>query len=69
MPIALTDEFINRGEKRAQWAAFLRKSKLAKEQEWEEVILKLREFLMPITRAWREGESFEMIWRVERGWQ
>jgi len=55
-PTALTEQFSNTPGKQAQWAGFLRKSRLTNAPTaLEQVIADLRPFLLPIADAAGEG--------------
>jgi hypothetical protein len=68
-PLALTAEFSGDDTKQKQWQAFLRKNKLNEaEARLEQVIVTLREFLMPPAKAAARGEAFAMTWPAGGPW-
>jgi predicted nucleotidyltransferase component of viral defense system len=67
-PLALTAEFGEDAAKRKQWAAFLRKSKLDGGAGLAEVVVALRDFLMPPVQALAAGEPFERNWPAGGPW-
>jgi hypothetical protein len=67
-PLALTAEFAADAAKRKQWQAFLRKSKLDVGARLTEVVVVLRDFLMPPVQALATGELFEQKWPSGGPW-
>jgi hypothetical protein len=63
MPMALTPEFYESRDKQVQWKAFLRKSRLETPLVGlRDVVLVLREFLMPPTQAAGDESGWRMVW-------
>lgn len=70
VPLALSDKFAEDTLKISQWAGFLRKSALRDQgTPLVEVITLLGNFLLPLLRAVREGESFTQRWAKTGKWQ
>ncbi|HXQ38378.1 MAG TPA: nucleotidyl transferase AbiEii/AbiGii toxin family protein [Anaerolineales bacterium] len=68
-PTALTSEFYDDSGKKAQWTAFLSKSKLnADGRSLPEVAEALRSFLMPVSVAVANGETYKETWRPGGPW-
>jgi hypothetical protein len=65
IPIGLSDEFINDVHKIKQWQAFLRKNALSP-ISLSEVIIKLREFLLPPLHS---NSAIHMNWQAGEGWR
>lgn len=68
VPIGLTDEFTQDGQKEKQWQAFLRKNALDK-MPLATVIGDLRNFLLPVLAAIAAGSELDHPWRADAGWQ
>lgn len=69
-PHALTLEFAKDPIKQAQWAGFLRKSKLKDlPQSLDEVVGQISEFLVPIATSICRGESFDKFWPISGSWR
>jgi len=69
-PTALTDQFTNTPGKQAQWAGFLRKSRLTNAPKaLEQVIADLRPFLLPIAEAAGVGSDFSRHWTPSGPWR
>lgn len=67
IPTGLSDEFAR--TKRMQWAAFLGKAKLeGAPEDLEDVVVRLREFLLPPTAALRSGDTFDRVWTPNGPW-
>jgi len=70
MPTALTPEFYESRDKQAQWKAFLRKNRLETAPiGLRDVVLVLREFLMPPTLATGDENSWRMVWPPSGLWK
>ena len=68
-PLALTAEFYEDPSKLMQWRAFVSKSRLdVDESGLEEVMIILKEFLLPPTEAVAATRSFDMVWRPGGPW-
>ena len=68
-PIAFTPDFTEQPSTLAQWSAF--RNRLPNEvcpEKLSEVVPFLSEFLLPITRACVNGESFELRWSAGGPW-
>jgi predicted nucleotidyltransferase component of viral defense system len=61
-PVALTEEFSGNAQKQAQWAGFIRRTKLRDVAALTEIVDQLREFLMPAMRAASAGEDWHAKW-------
>jgi hypothetical protein len=68
-PLALTDAFCEDASKKAQWNAFLRRSRLDTGETLAEVAAVLRELLMPPVLAGVRDEPFAMRWPPSGPWQ
>ena len=69
-PVGVSDEFVKSSEKRAQWAAFIRKGRLDNAPEdLEQVITTLRNFLVPVVQSLTKGQSPHLIWKAPGPWQ
>jgi hypothetical protein len=70
-PVALTPRFGDDGTKRAQWAAFLRKGRLAVDAnpELADVLAVLRIFLLPPCAAIAAGQAFDSTWSPGGPWR
>jgi hypothetical protein len=69
-PLALSAEFWGDRTKISQWSAFLRKSSLdAEGTSLDQVILFLRDFLMPPAVALAAGETFVREWPAGGPWK
>jgi len=61
-PAGLQDDFANDPDRVAMWSAFLRRTEIKDASALDEVIVRLRDFLMPLARQdvnefiWRNGE-------------
>ena len=70
MPMALTPEFYESRDKQAQWKAFLRKSRLETPLvSLRDVVLVLREFLMPPTQAAGDETGWRVVWPPSGPWR
>ncbi|MBN1855276.1 MAG: nucleotidyl transferase AbiEii/AbiGii toxin family protein [Pirellulales bacterium] len=70
VPTALSAEFSHDESKRAQWRAFVNKSKLdTGDLGLDEVATVLRDFFVPCARAVAAGNKFEMEWPPSGPWQ
>ncbi len=68
-PLALTQEFSGRGDKQAQWRAFILKSGATPDQAlFPDVTVALNDFLMPPTLALLKTEEYAMHWRPGGPW-
>lgn len=69
-PVALTPAFADVTGKRAQWAAFLAKNRIAgAPEDFAEVIADLARFVLPVMRAARRGERFAGRWAPGGPWR
>jgi hypothetical protein len=63
IPVALTDEFAQDNEKAIQWRSFIKKFRLVHApNNFSEVIVELRKFIMPIFISIRKGVSLSTKW-------
>ena len=69
-PVALTSRFGANRTKQLQWAAFLRRGRLAAEPtpELPDVLALLRKFLLPPSVAIAAGQSFVSMWPIGGPW-
>ena len=68
-PTALTPEFYSDAEKKAQWKAFLGKSRLnAEGRSLPEIADGLRSFLMPVSAAVANREIYKETWQPGGPW-
>jgi hypothetical protein len=69
-PTALTAEFARDSEKRAQWTAFLNRSRLGDApRAFEEVMTRVASFSLPVMQAARKARPLEEEWTPEAGWR
>jgi len=70
-PLPLSDEFAQGAEKAVQWAAFIRKMRLADLAPGElgDVVRGLRGFLGPVAAALSDGRGFEGKWIAPGPWE
>jgi predicted nucleotidyltransferase component of viral defense system len=69
-PLALTSEFSNDQKKRVQWAAFVKKSRLAEPSlDLNDVVAVLNRFLWPVLVALNKGEGGDKLWTIGDGWR
>lgn len=69
-PVALSQTFLEAPERRAQWRAFLRKSRLKTRLENAgDTMGLLRSFLIPILNALRDGDHFITTWPPGGPWR
>ena len=68
VPFALTDEFAADAGKQAQWQAFVRRGRLSEEAALAEVIVALRDFLLPVLKAARSDATLDMSWERGGSW-
>lgn len=68
IPIALTDAFTKNPETRADWKAFINRSKITSDSDLESLIESLRGFFMPLIEAESDGAEFNKQWRAQIGW-
>ncbi|SEI01998.1 nucleotidyl transferase AbiEii/AbiGii toxin family protein [Pseudomonas asplenii] len=66
-PFGLTEGFANDQQKQTQWQAFLRKNKLDA-LSLQEVITKLKNFLIPVLDAAHNNMLFEQQWVKDGPW-
>lgn len=67
IPIGLSDEFINDGQKGKQWQAFLRKNSIDA-MLLAAVIADLREFLLPVIKSVASKNEYSAQWLAGKGW-
>lgn len=68
LPIALTEEFYNDVGKKAQWNSFIKRTKIKSSLTLAETITKLRDFLVPVSKALIKQEPFDLVWCSQEGW-
>lgn len=69
VPTAFTEAFYQNQKKLMQWRSFLKKTRADTEKSFEEVCLRLNNFLFPLIQAINEQQSFNKKWNSESGWQ
>jgi hypothetical protein len=70
VPIAFSEEFWGDTQKRAQWNAFLRKSKPeGAEADFKTIVKSIADFLLPPLRAMESGEMHDLHWDVSGSWK
>lgn len=70
LPLALTPEFAETEGKRAQWQAFLARSRIAAPaQDLDAVVCMLAAFLQQPLDAAQEGRAFDLSWPAGGPWQ
>jgi hypothetical protein len=68
-PIAFTPDFTEQASTLAQWTAFRNKLPNAQcPEKISEVVSFLSDFLVPVARACRNGELFELRWTPRGPW-
>jgi Nucleotidyl transferase AbiEii toxin, Type IV TA system len=68
-PVALTAEFSGNPQKRAQWAGFIRRTKVGDVGALVEIVSDLRAFLLPPTQTMTAREHFDFKWTASgRQW-
>jgi Nucleotidyl transferase AbiEii toxin, Type IV TA system len=69
VPLALTDEFAQVPAKQAQWRGFVKKGQLGSPHiELQDIIMRLREFLMPVLIAAQDKAPFGKSWKPSEEW-
>lgn len=69
-PVALTPKFSQDKDKRTQWTAFVRRSRLETTSiDFADVVTILRDFVLPPVLSLARGEAFNMIWASAPPWQ
>ncbi|MBL4818879.1 MAG: nucleotidyl transferase AbiEii/AbiGii toxin family protein [Deltaproteobacteria bacterium] len=68
-PICFQKEFYDRSDKKTQWKTFLRNSKIESPYSFQEVVLKVRDFLMPLCSAINKGIAVIKVWEPSSGWK
>jgi len=69
-PAGLSNEFVSEAGKRAQWQAFVLRSRLdSKELSLEKVVDRVAAFVMPPSKAAAERSSFELTWAKGGSWE
>jgi predicted nucleotidyltransferase component of viral defense system len=69
MPICLTFNFYESKEKQKLWNTFLKKTRLSKISEFSQVCIDIREFLLPVVTALRNGIKIEGHWEPKDKWK
>jgi hypothetical protein len=70
LPIAFTDEFAQDRDKNIQWGAFLRRiGKASADMSLQQVVTKIRIFLLPVLQALTAGKEFKEIWEPGGPWR
>ncbi len=68
VPFGLTDAFAENSQKQIQWKAFLRKNALTA-VPLTEVIIALRDFLLPPIDTAPKNKPYERQWHAGTGWK
>lgn len=69
VPVALSDEFADSQIKTNQWKAFTRKNRLAgAESTFRDALTAIREFVMPVVGALRQGNKLAGAWKPGGPW-
>lgn len=69
-PVALTPAFSHDRDKRTQWTAFLRRSRLETTSiDFADIVTTLQEFVLPPMLSLARGEAFNMTWASAPLWQ
>lgn len=68
-PIALTQAFVEIDGKRAQWTAFVRRSRLTAPEELDAVVRGVAAFIGPVLATAARGESFGGKWSPAGPWR
>ena len=69
IPIGLSDAFSEDTQKMLQWNGFLKKNKMLLEvPPFEELVKRLRNFLMPLLQALAQSKPFNSRWQADKGW-
>jgi hypothetical protein len=68
-PVCFTDEFARDSTKAVQWTAFIRNGKLIDAPTtFEEAVVLIRIFLLPVLEAINEKRDFLPSWRAQGPW-
>ena len=68
LPIGLSDEFINDGQKNKPWQASLRKNAL-EPMALPQMVADLRKFLLPVLDSVSTNASLHLAWQSDVGWR
>jgi hypothetical protein len=69
-PVAFTPTFASDATKRSQWTAFLKRSRVQAEvPAFEEVLVKVGAFILPVASATSAGAAFRSTWRAGGPWR
>lgn len=69
IPVGLTEQFVEDGGKRAQWAAFVGRSRLGETASLSEVVAELRAFLVPVLSAAQKTRPLDQQWKPGGPWR
>ena len=70
LPVGLTAEFSNSGDKQAQWLAFTKKNGLSSAPaSLSEVMSRVAVFLVPVLDAANQGAGMKATWGAGGPWQ
>ncbi len=70
VPEGLSDLVVESEDKQRQWAAFVRRMGFLEPPEpFENIVIAVRAFVMPVLEAIAEEERFERLWVPGEGWQ
>jgi len=68
-PVVLSREFLQAPERRTQWRAFIRRSRLSEPVDFERLEALLRDFLLPILTTLANDREFNGTWRPCGPWR
>ena len=70
LPIAFTDEFAKDRDKNMQWGAFLRRiGKSSVDMPLQQIVLKIRRFLLPVLNSLSARTVFNEVWPPGGPWR
>jgi hypothetical protein len=69
VPVGLTDEFAAAPERATQWAAFIRRGRLKQKGSLAELLVLLREFLVPVLDGVHTKAGFPKSWADGGPWK
>ncbi|MCJ7586518.1 MAG: nucleotidyl transferase AbiEii/AbiGii toxin family protein [Candidatus Aminicenantes bacterium] len=70
LPVAFTDEFAQDKDKNIQWGAFLRRiGKSSVALPLQQVVIKIRNFLLPVLQALNARTEFNEVWEPGGPWR
>ncbi len=70
LPVAFTDEFAQDKDKNIQWGAFLRRiGKSSATLPLQQVVIRIRNFLLPVLQALNARTEFNEVWEPGGPWR